>query len=427
MASPALSDITAATKEVIKNARKQNRLSTLTPRLIRKEVEQALKLDAGTLDTNEYKDALKAATEAALAQDNDSGDDAPIQSASKPAVKGRKRKSDDVESEAPVKTVKKPQPKTVKKPKLTLGEATEAEQKRARNNSSPKKVFKSAAMIETSDEEEEGETVAVSKTQSKLVTPVMKVEPQKQTRKPKTSIDKEPAASPSSKSKPQSGHLDSDFQGNAMVKPGPSTLKLPLEPKPDDGDKSESEMSILIDATPIKRGANLKKREKAPGKAKKESKEKKVKKSTTEVSKDEEAVKRLKSYVYACGVRKVWTKEFQNLPTPLQQVKRLKEILADLGMDGRLSMEKAKAIKTKRDLAKELEDVKSFEQTVVGEPSRNRSKAKSNNRIQGTDSVSRDGDGDGSASDSANDVPTKHKNAARRSIMAFLGDDSDEE
>ena len=80
-------------------------------------------------------------------------------------------------------------------------------------------------MIETSDEEEEGETAAVSKTPSKLVTPVMKVEPQKQKRKPKASIDKEPAASPSSKSK-----------SNATTKPGPSTLKLPLEPKTDDGD-----------------------------------------------------------------------------------------------------------------------------------------------------------------------------------------------
>jgi hypothetical protein len=87
-------------------------------------------------------------------------------------------------------------------------------------------------MIETSDEEEEGETVAVSETQSKLVTPVMKVEPQKQKRKPKASMNKEPATSP--KSNAQSGHLDSDFQSNAMMKPGPSTLKLPLEPKPDD-------------------------------------------------------------------------------------------------------------------------------------------------------------------------------------------------
>ena len=35
-------------------------------------------------------------------------------------------------------------------------------------------------------------------------------------------------------------------------------------------------------------------------------------------------------------------------------LKRLKEILGELGMNGRLSMEKVKAIKEKRDLAKEL-------------------------------------------------------------------------
>ena len=66
-----------------------------------------------------------------------------MQSASKSTVKGKKRKSDDVEAEAAVKTVKKPRPKTVKKPKLTLDEVTEAKQKRARNDSSPRKVFKS--------------------------------------------------------------------------------------------------------------------------------------------------------------------------------------------------------------------------------------------------------------------------------------------
>ena len=126
------------------------------------------------------------------------------------------------------------------------------------------------------------------------------------------------------------------------------------------------------------------------------------------------------SFVHACGVRKVWTKEFQNLDGPSQQVKRLREILAGLGMDGRLSMEKAKAIKEKRDLAQELgksrfrmsrlyslihetfvEDVRSFEQAVVGQPSRSRSSAKPN--------IGKDSEGDESGSDFANDPPTKHK------------------
>ena len=62
------------------------------------------------------------------------------------------------------------------------------------------------------------------------------------------------------------------------------------------------------------------------------------------------------SYVNACGVRKIWSKEFQGLDRPSQQIQRLKAILVELGMNGRPSMEKAKEIKEKRELAKELGD-----------------------------------------------------------------------
>lgn len=56
----------------------------------------------------------------------------------------------------------------------------------------------------------------------------------------------------------------------------------------------------------------------------------------------------------ACGVRKMWKKEFADLDTPSGQVKRLKEILKDLGMTGRLTLEKAKTIKAEREFAQEL-------------------------------------------------------------------------
>lgn len=62
----------------------------------------------------------------------------------------------------------------------------------------------------------------------------------------------------------------------------------------------------------------------------------------------------VQSLVVACGTRKVWSKLFQDLDTPQQQIKKLKEMLADLGMTGRLSLEQAKAIKEKRELEKEL-------------------------------------------------------------------------
>lgn len=53
-------------------------------------------------------------------------------------------------------------------------------------------------------------------------------------------------------------------------------------------------------------------------------------------------------------MRKVWSKVFEGLDTPQQQIKKLREILTDLGMTGRMSMEQAKAIKEKRELEKEL-------------------------------------------------------------------------
>ena len=61
------------------------------------------------------------------------------------------------------------------------------------------------------------------------------------------------------------------------------------------------------------------------------------------------------TFVTACGVRKIWTKEFKDIEdNKPAQIRRIKSILAELGMTGRLSMEKAKSIRAKRELAQEL-------------------------------------------------------------------------
>lgn len=122
-------------------------------------------------------------------------------------------------------------------------------------------------------------------------------------------------------------------------------------------------------------------------------------------------------------MRKVWSKEFQDLERPSQQIKRLKEILEELGMGGRPSMEKARSIKEKRALAKELgswtcstcdrkyilnqflsqftEEIRSFEQAVSGQSSRIRSGRKGN-----TGSGHEE---DGNLSNEfSDDVPVKH-------------------
>lgn len=56
----------------------------------------------------------------------------------------------------------------------------------------------------------------------------------------------------------------------------------------------------------------------------------------------------------ACGVRKVWAKEFKDVEKPSDQVRRLRKMLTDLGMTGRMSLEQAKAIKAKREFEQEL-------------------------------------------------------------------------
>jgi hypothetical protein len=62
-----------------------------------------------------------------------------------------------------------------------------------------------------------------------------------------------------------------------------------------------------------------------------------------------------KSYITACGVRTVWSKLFVGIESqPGAQVKKLNEMLTGLGMDGRPTMEKAKTIKEKRELEREL-------------------------------------------------------------------------
>ncbi|KLT42861.1 hypothetical protein CC85DRAFT_285208 [Cutaneotrichosporon oleaginosum] len=80
-----------------------------------------------------------------------------------------------------------------------------------------------------------------------------------------------------------------------------------------------------------------------------------------QLSPDEAQIADLKRIVVACGVRKQWTKEFADCPTPSSQINHLKSILHSLGMKGKPTMGKAKSLKERRELAQELNDVKEFE------------------------------------------------------------------
>ncbi|KAF5372059.1 hypothetical protein D9758_005115 [Tetrapyrgos nigripes] len=114
------------------------------------------------------------------------------------------------------------------------------------------------------------------------------------------------------------------------------------------GDDSDTGLSDLIDEPPKKKSKS-----KTATKASGEKNEKPSNKKKP--SKDEKTIKRLKGFINACGVQKPWSQLFDGIEDqPSKQIKMLRKILEDLGMEGRPSMEKAKAIKAKSDLENEL-------------------------------------------------------------------------
>ena len=124
-----------------------------------------------------------------------------------------------------------------------------------------------------------------------------------------------------------------------------------------DAQDSESEMSIVHDSPPPAK----KKRQKAEPKPS-TTKTTATKTTTTDstLSPAEEETKRLQSHLIKCGVRKVWVKEFASAhcSTSAQKNAHLKRLLADVGMSGRFSEEKAKRIKEEREFNKDLEETK---------------------------------------------------------------------
>jgi len=86
-------------------------------------------------------------------------------------------------------------------------------------------------------------------------------------------------------------------------------------------------------------------------------------------------------------------------------------------MTGRLSLEKAKEIREKRELAKEIEDVKEFDAKVNG-PRASRSQAKKN-------AVSASSEGGDDENDEDEEVGvSRPKRKPKTSILAFLDDQS---
>ncbi|RPD58945.1 hypothetical protein L226DRAFT_536488 [Lentinus tigrinus ALCF2SS1-7] len=397
MADVDMEKLRAAALEIIAKVVKEGMLEEFTHGSFRKKVEQSMGVDAGTLDASEYRRTVRKIAEDYIEKHtsgNKEDEDAPMEEA-----------EDAKEQEKP--NSKPPPSKTEKTKSRKPRSSTTKGASERKSASKGKKPARSSSVVPTSDEEAEPK----AKPKSRKKTSRVQSDPEASDAgsSPEPPAKRQKTGSPLREKEEQ----DAEPSGSAAPQASSSSPKAKQastskEGAASEGEKSESEMSVLEDEPAPRR-----RKKKADGgaftKAEKGTKGRKRKEGAKELSKDDETIKRLKSLVVACGVRKVWSKEFKGLDKPSDQIRRLRQILSDLGMKGRMSMEQAKVIREKREFEQELEDVKEFAQ-----------KMESANRRRSAKSVAAEQE---DVDESDVDIPPKRRMTARQSIMAFLGDE----
>ncbi|KAG8221053.1 hypothetical protein J3R82DRAFT_2564 [Butyriboletus roseoflavus] len=415
MSLPDTQELEGVIVDILSRARDDGRLSQLTVRIVRQELATRFDLEEDVLNSGRYKSFIKGTVHAAVSSLQSASDEGAGSSQRK-AVK--KETSDGTAKTGPRKRKSKAQghPSDEESPeKADASEGDVPPSKKGSARSKPPKPiktskkpesemkYKSKAIIESSDEEaatESGTRKSAHSSKREHMSAMSSPPKQKQQK-----VDKgDPDIQMDSGKGPRLSS-SSSIPKRTTEPPETSVSKAKTLTR----DPMESELSSVIDEPPKKR---QKKKEKELVKLQKDEKMKRGKNKEV-LSKDEEMVNKLKGMVVACGVRKVWKKEFEGLDKPSQQIKRLHSILGDLGMTPRYSLEKAKAIRERRELAQELKDVQEFDEAI-------KRRGKGLRSSPETEHSSDKGDSDV-------DVPGRKKPNARASIMAFLQDQSEEE
>lgn len=413
---PGAVELEEATVAMLRKACKDGVVNDLTVRMVRQELEQQFSLAPGTLDANEHKSTIKAAVLTNLDEIRESM--AAHQSLELPARSkldhtaspGKKRGSDRKEEKGTSK----------RKRKARVAESSaEESETNARKEQKSRDVppgFQKKSKVQGSEPIVENDSkLDNSKFKSKAIIDTSEDEPAKKLASPRTPKEKKSAqVTPTKPTNKPPSNVISRVEPEGSGGPSPSSSKLDTVSKPQssppkaravvDNHDEGSELSSVIDEPP-------KKQRKKQGESDPRA-SKRGKKPKEPLPKDEATVSKLKAIVVACGLRKAWKKEFQGLDRPKQQIKRLHEILAELGMTPRYTMEKAREIKKKREFERELQDVKEFEEALR---ERDRRKQASASESDSDEPSNSDG------------APVKKKKTARASIMAFLEDQSDEE
>ncbi|KAI9322435.1 hypothetical protein BX666DRAFT_1894735, partial [Dichotomocladium elegans] len=189
----------------------------------------------------------------------------------------------------------------------------------------------------------------------------------------------------------------------------------PAEPAdhPEDEEEGEQNQKPAAKTPPAKRKRKSEKAS-ATAKAKDKNESKSALCKTTSPSSSsaaEETVKRLKSYVFKCGVRKMWIKELADCETVNSQIERLKSILRDIGVEGRPTLEKCQKIKAERELKAEIESLS--KENILDEETRGRRGTRSQKRRRIIES------------EDEGEEPGQEETPSNKLNVSFLGDQSD--
>lgn len=125
------------------------------------------------------------------------------------------------------------------------------------------------------------------------------------------------------------------------------------QPEIENVDASESGMSVVLDKEPPPK----RKRKEPVAKSSSAKAKKPASSKDANLDPDQAEIKRLQGWLIKCGIRKMWFRELAPFDTPKAKIRHLKEMLSEAGMQGRYSVDKAKAIREARELKADLEMV----------------------------------------------------------------------
>ncbi|KAI0844998.1 hypothetical protein F5Y00DRAFT_182915 [Daldinia vernicosa] len=179
-----------------------------------------------------------------------------------------------------------------------------------------------------------------------------------------------------------------------------------------DADDSGSDLSSVIDDPPPKK--------RKPREPKGAPKPKQAK----ELSADDTEIKKLQGQLLKCGVRKIWGIELKKYGDDSKaKIRHLKEMLRDIGIEGRFSEAKAKEIKEKRELMADLEAVTEMNRNWGSGAGRRASRSKTTKKTSKGES---DEDQDAKdEEDEDEEVKGNPRVSKRMADLAFLGSDSE--